>query len=891
MRYIRWFREISAEDVGLVGGKGANLGEMVRAGFPVPPGFCLTAAAYREFIQVAGLEQTILSLLDGARVDNPTDVEARTTRIRELIRHQPLPSDMVQEILDSYRRLGREHSAGETARLPVAVRSSATAEDLPTASFAGQQDTYLNVRGEAALLDKIKDCWASLWTTRAVVYRDEQAFDHHKVYLASVVQTMIQSEVSGILFTANPVTGNRAECVINASWGLGEAVVSGLVTPDTISVNKVTSEIIARQFGSKERAIYYAEDGDTLEQETTPEQQHMSALTDDQVSELVALGKRLENHYGTPQDVEWSYAHHTFYILQARPITTLAQQGQEIAPDDEYNRTMFAEIFPYPLSPVFLSVICSLFKSVLKFTFTTWGFKPPSEINSVGAFYNQPYFNRRYIETALEPLPPKVRATLVEQIVNPFGHHEGRVSGGFSISYLRMVIGTLHFMIRFPSRLPELIAAYQAQVAEVAKLPVETTSDVEIVESIRRLVLNDASRLMEHDFLMIAVIGRAYQFLGTLLHRYFGDATDEQVAKLVSGVTGNVTMEANKHLWDLAQLAKGSEAVKNTLREVETQAIKERLQETAEGKTFLAALDDFLTLYGHRESRPDILYPTWVEDLTPVWGFIRAYLDTDETQSPHRQQDRLVHERQQLTHEVTKRISRDLMGRALIAPVFRWLLNLSQVHTRERDTLHFELTRLFPPIRRLLFELGSRWSGRGLINQRDDVYFVTLDELAELAARPRSMKADILKRRTEYRTNQSRPWPNIIRSDQEIYAPSMDASEEVAANRLRGIAGSPGRVTGVARVIRGPEDFGKLQQGEILVAPLTNPVWTPLFAVAGGIVTEVGGILSHGAIVAREYGIPAVMSITGATTRLAGGQEVTVDGNRGIVILETETTT
>lgn len=888
MRYIRWFDEISSGDVGLVGGKGANLGEMVRAGFPVPFGFCLTTTAYREFMESSGLDQSVRAILDDICMDNPADAEARTASIRDLIKCQPLPSDIVQEILDSYRRLRLQWGTEESEEMPVAVRSSATAEDLHGASFAGQQDTYLNVRGETALLERIKDCWASLWTTRAVIYRHQQGFDHDKVYLSAIIQTMIPSDVSGIVFTANPINGNRSECVINASWGLGEAIVSGLVTPDTIIVRKDTGEIIARQIGTKERMVRYAEGGNTSELETTAEQRQTLSLTDEQVKVLVALGCQVENHYSVPQDLEWGYAHAKYYVLQARPITTLARQTLTTAPEDEYNRSMFAEIFPYPLSPVFLSVVCALFKSVLKFTLTTWGFRPRQEINAVGAFYNQIYFNRRYIETALAPLPLKVRTHLVEQMVNPFGQHEGRVSAVFSLSYLRMILNTFRFMIHFPSQLPGLVADYQARVAQVAKLPLAPTSDTEMVNSIRKLALNDACLIMEHDFLMIAVIGSAYQFLGTLLHRCFGDETDELVSRLTSGVTGNVTMEANKRLWDLAQLAKRSEIVTDILRDSEAHNISDELRQKEEAQPFLADLDDILAVYGHRESRPDIFYPTWVEDQTPVWNFIRAYLDSDGSQSPHRQQERLARERERLTEHVAQRLRRDLIGRILIAPLFRWLLALAQVHTRERDTLHFELTRLFPPIRRLLSELGSRWSERGLINQIDDMYFLTVDELADLAATPCSMKSEILKRRTEYHTNESRACPVIIRSDEEIYGRNDAEPEGTGEKSLRGIAGSPGRAQGIARVIRSPEDFGELQQGEILVAPLTNPIWTPLFAIAGGLVTEVGGILSHGAIVAREYGIPAVMSVADATTRLAEGQMITVDGNRGMVFLETE---
>ncbi|MBL7183958.1 MAG: hypothetical protein ISS50_05875 [Anaerolineae bacterium] len=892
MSYIRWFQEVGVADGGLVGGKGANLGEMVVAGLPVPPGFCLTAAAYRAFIQATGLDEAIRSVLADTRLDDPADVEAKTARIRGLIAEQQVPSMMAQQILDGYHRLGQELVVPDVAQLPVAVRSSATAEDLPTASFAGQQDTYLNVRGADELLEHIKHCWASLWTARAVTYRTRQGFDHHQVYMAVVVQAMIGSEVSGIMFTANPITGHRGEAVINASWGLGEAIVSGLVTPDTFTVRKSDGHpstgsghrIVSRQIATKEHTIEYAKEGGTVELVTPAERQDAPALSDDQVADLVALGHQIETHFGAPQDIEWACAQGRFYILQTRAITTLAPSAQA-AGEMEYNRTMFVELFTEPLSPVFLSAIQPLFQSMLDFTVETWGFKPPPGIDAVGVFYNQPYFNRSYIAAALEPLSPQVREPLVSQLVNPFGRHEQGVPGELSLPLLGMVARLLRFMVSFPDQLPGVVAGYQAEVAEVAALPLETTPDGEVVTHIRELVFGTASRLMNYDYLMIALIRITYQILGRLLERYFGEEAEEISSKLISGVTGNVTMETNTALWDLAQVAKDSPTVSDLLRRYSEREVRAYLEQTPEARAFLDELERFLSRYGHREIRLDILYPTWVEDPSPVFGFLRGYLDADEAQGPHEQQARLVKQRHELTEAVQARLGQDFVGRHLVWPIFRWVLGHTQVHTRERDTMHFELTRMFLPFRQLLLELGRRWRERGLIAQPEDVFFLSLDELEEVAESPRSMHEEVRARRAEFEANKLRPCPDIIRGSQEIYAEGARPAE-ATEGQLHGIAGSPGVVTGLARLIRGPEEFGRLRNGDILVAPLTSPVWTPLFAIASGVVTEVGSILSHGAIVAREYGIPAVMGIAGATKLVQEGQTMTVDGSKGIVYLE-----
>jgi phosphohistidine swiveling domain-containing protein len=885
MSYVRWFDDIKAGEVDLVGGKGANLGEMARADFPVPPGFCLVAPAYRDFVTETGLHAAIGRVLDETDVTDAEDVAAKAATIRDLITEQAVPEAIADDALSAYRRLAREMGSAEPDGAPVAVRSSATAEDLPDASFAGQQDTYLNVRGEEALLEHISRCWASLWTARAVTYRAKQGFDHQKVYLSVVVQAMVPSEISGIMFTANPVSGARGEAVINASWGLGEAVVSGLVSPDTVTVNKKDGRVLSYELGAKERKIVYNKGGGTVELDTSEADRGVRALDSRQAAALAALGCQVEEHYGSPQDIEWGYYRDKWYLLQARPITTLSEESTIEAGEGEYNRTMFVEIFPDPLSPIFLSVIGPMFKDMLDFTFRKLGFEEPEDIEAIGEFYNQPYFHREYIAAALGPLSLSVREALVSQIVNPFGAQEEGFAGELSLPFLGMSARVVRFMVRFPGQLPGLLEQYQNEVADVAALDVEKVSDAEIVSAIKELVFEDASKLLNYDFLMIAVIGRTYRVLGKLLEATYGADTDEVVGKLISGVTGNVTMETNKRIWDLAQSAKVSPQVAEILRQREAADALVELRRLPEADRFVEELDRFLAEYGHREIRMDILYPTWGEDPAPVLGFIQSYLDADEAQSPHRQQDRLVAEREELTAEVSDKVRRDLKGRLLLAPILSWIMDQTQLHTRERDTMHFELTRLFPPFRRLLLELGRRWTNQGLIQEKEDAFYLSLNELEELSVSPRPVQDLVKSRREAFALNMSRAWPDRIIDGREIYADQGTAGEEVAG-QLRGLAGSPGVASGVCRVIHGPQDFGKLQKGEIMVAPLTNPVWTPLFAVAGGIVTEVGGILSHGAIVAREYGIPAVMSVAGATQRVPEGHTVVVDGNKGIVYVE-----
>jgi rifampicin phosphotransferase len=874
------FEEVGLADVPFVGGKAANLGEMVRAGLPVPPGFCVTAAAYRRFIAESDSHARIGMLLDGLATADTAAVENTTGEIRRMLTEEALPADIGEEIVARYKELAiKLGGSGGPAPL-VAVRSSATAEDLPDASFAGQQDTYLNVSGDKSVLEHVKRCWASLWTARAVTYRQKQGYDHGQVALAVVVQAMVPADVAGVLFTADPLTSDRQVMVINASWGLGEAIVAGLVTPDTWSVRKGTHHVVSRQIGQKGVQVTRAANGQTVEGPVPPELRDRASLADDHLTELAALGARVEDHYQAPMDIEWALTNGRFYMLQARPITTLAAEVSY--PAGDYNRTMFLEIFPDPLSPAFTSVIEPLFAGMLDFTFRALGFRPSQGFPAVGIFHNQPYFNQLYIEAALAPLRPSTRRVFVQRIVNPFGDHGHGAPFELSWPFLRMAWRLLRLMRSLHELLPREVQRYRASINELDGLALERLTEAELLERIERLIFTSSSRLLNYDFLLIALVGVTYQALGRLIERYFGSESEDIRARLVSGVTGNVTMEANIRLWDLAMLARRSSVVRRELEHGDDGDLRERLAQTDDGRDFLRELDRFLAEYGHREIRMDILYPTWIEDPAPVLFFIRGYLNVDESASPHRQQERLIAEREELAERVRLRLRRDLRGR-LLWPVFAWVLRHTQANTRQRDTMHFELTRLFPPFRRLLLELGRRWSERDLIGRREDVFFLTLGEMKALIEKGGSMADEVTQRQIELESNRERTPPPIIRDGRELWSeePAVDASDD----GLRGVAGSPGIARGVVRVVRDPDEFGKLGRGEILVAPLTNPVWTPLFAIAGGLITEVGGILSHGAIVAREYGIPAVMAVPGATTWLVDGQLVEVDGSSGAVRL------
>lgn len=888
MAYTYWFSDTRATDLSKVGGKGANLSRLAAGGFPVPPGFCVTADAYRYLIDVTGLNSVIEGVVEQIDFDSPVDVSARAAEIRDLIEQQPIPTDIASEILECYFNLGRLMNCRHLEAAPVAVRSSATAEDLPDASFAGQQDTYLNVRGGYSLLEHVRRCWASLWTDRALTYRHRQGFDHHKVYVAVVVQAMVNPRISGILFTANPLNNRESETVINASWGLGEAIVSGIVTPDTFIVDNQTGLIIDQQIASKDRRIVYSAYAGAVEEEVPEQMQRQHSLTPAQVAHLTALSSRVAKYYGKPQDIEWAHADENWYILQARPITTLDKADRITDADGRFSRAMFVEIFPDGLSPSFLSVVSPLLADMLRQAFRELGFRklPPGE--PVREFLNQPYLSVDYIEAVLADLNPQVRRHLVARFTNIFG--EERADQPLNWTQLSLALRLFSFMRRFRRDIPGQIAAYHKEIERISAISLPETADYELLANVRQICFTGAGPLLNNDFLLIAAISVCRTVLTKLLKPAYGDKSTEIVDNLLSGVSGNVVMKTNNLIWDLAQAARKNPFVQQVIRDTTPDRALDELKRQPEAAEFLGQMDEVLRICGHREHRFDICYPTWAEDPAPVLAFVRSYLGAELSDAPEQREEKLIARRTALTAEVYDALGQSFSGRVLLLPLFKYLLGQAQWLVSERDTMHFEWTRLFPPVRRMQLEVGRRWQQNGLIDHASDIFFLTLSEQEQIARFPKPCHTLVKQRKGEYEVNLAGPWPELIvdgcdagEKPQPRRAPFMRDE-----NAIAGIGGSPGSVTGRARIILGPNDFPKLQQGEILVAPMTNPTWTPLFAIAGGIATEVGGVLSHGAIVAREYGIPAVMSAEGITRVLADGDTVTIDGDRGLILRTTE---
>ncbi|QIN81700.1 phosphoenolpyruvate synthase [Rubrobacter tropicus] len=864
-----------------VGGKAANLGEMIRAGLPVPGGFCVTTAAYDLVAAGAGLDGTLAALAE----TTPEDA-ARLAELAEVARfallEAPVPDELVREISANYEGLGDD--------APVAVRSSATAEDLPQASFAGQQDTYLNVIGPEAVLDAVRRCWASLWTERAVSYRATNGIDPRAVRLAVVVQRMVAAEVSGILFTANPITGRRRQAVIDASVGLGEAIVSGAVNPDHFVVDTATGRILERRPGDKRIAVVAEEGGGTRRIEGFGGGEEAS-LTDEQVRALARLGARVEEHYGAPQDTEWAIdAGGTTWLLQARPITTLFPLPA-CAPDDElrvYFSASVAQGVYQPLTPMGRQAFRLLGSSIS----TLLGYGPPDPFAGPAPYAEAA--GRLFVDVT-----PALRSTFgrglldlatrnMEARTAPILRHladDPRLSPTTTSPWpaIRAVLPTL-LRVGVPQRL--ILALLHP--AKARNRALELAADFRAADDVSpttvarldeagRILLSGPPRLLPDVPPAFGAGLVASALAGRLLG---GLATGDERRVALRALPHNPTTEMDLALWDLAQRVRADPDAAGATRDTPSPELARNYQDGALPGTLQEGLARFLGVYGHRAvAEIDLGLPRWSENPTHVLGVISNYLRLeDPARAPDIQFRRAALEAEAMVEELSRRAYRRGRLRGRLVAFF---LNRARALLGMREMPKFCIILLFARVRSLLLPVGRELAEAGRLEDADDVFFLTLPE-ARAAAAGEDLRELVRERRADHdRETRRRHIPRVLLSDGT--EPDAGVPGKTTGD-LNGTPASGGVAVGAARVVLDPAGAG-LEPGEILVAPSTDPGWTPLFLTAGGLVMEMGGPMSHGAIVAREYGIPAVVGVPDATGRIITGQEVTVDGSLGTITL------
>jgi pyruvate,water dikinase len=826
--------ELGRGDLAVAGGKGANLGELVRGGFPVPPGFVVSTVAYDRFVADNGLRDVITREL--ARGEGSGEA------IRDAFERGRIPPDLERSIIEAYR----EHGGG-----PVAVRSSATAEDLPEAAFAGQQDTFLNVVGEEALLDAVRRCWASLWSDRAIAYRERQEVDQSSVKLAVVVQQMVMAESAGVMFTANPVTGTRDEIVIDASPGLGEAVVAGLVTPDhfVLKTSRGDWRAIERRRGRREVAVQPRAEGGTehvtLAQEASPR----PALPNQALRRLAHLGAEIERHFGGPQDIEWAWAGGKTYIVQARPITALPEPLPRPSRLVRLLAGLMTELLPtrpYPLEV------------------TTW---VPTVYGFLAKFGGM---------LGLRLLP--IDQLFAEEdgvVVRLNGHVPFRPTLRILLAPVRLVRQARRYdpaMWRadpLPGKALARVRALEAR--DLRALSWEGLLDtVREAMAIPALIWEFRVRYLIRPMLAVARL----RLMLTLLRR------NEVFGTLLFTGVETRTLEGNRALEALAARIRSDPALADAFARHEAGELWAFLEAQPSGGAFLDELRAFLNDYGHREvgGTMQVSQPTWKDAPEVVLSMLQGLARTESQQG--------LSQPRALTQQPAWEAARDevlahrLMRLKLLRSAFLKLLAEARYFPQLREDTRFYFMLPVPMLRRALLELGRRLAEIGVVDVPEDVFHFKLAELERITgAWPPTdsvgeLRALVARRKARRIELENTPLvdPRLLRQP-----------EPEGGALLRGMAGSPGVAEGPVRVVHESAEFGKLMAGDVLVAPYTNPAWTPLFQRAVAVVVDSGSAASHAAIVAREYGIPAVMGTVDGTAKLVDGQRVRVDGGRGRV--------
>jgi pyruvate,water dikinase len=806
--------------------------------------------------------------------------------VRELVLHAPVPAEIGAAVVGAYRALGPD--------LPVAVRSSATAEDLPFASFAGQQDTFLNVIGADAVLAAVRRCWASLWTDRAVAYRMSNGIDHGAVSIAVVVQVMVDAAVAGVLFTANPVTGRRHEVVIDASPGLGEAVVSGAVNPDHFVVDGDTRRISQRVIGDKRLIIRGSPGGGTVRIDREADGD-AACLDDRQVRQLAVLGRQVETLYGAPQDAEWAIdVNGKLWLTQARPITTLyplPSRAHAGAGTRVYLCASLAQGLTRPITPMGLAGFRMLATNIARAA----RFEVPEPLNGPRAYAEAG--QRFFVD-----LTPALRSRTGRDIVpKVFDVMEAR-----SAAVLRSLFDDPRFSVVTTSRWPFLrrigpVAARAGLPLQLLRAAIRPAAALRRVNlAIARLTaalkvpdsatpvqrLAHAERILGRELFPIlpAILplpALGFAMLG-LARRLLGDLAEPgELQTVLRGLPHNVTTEMDLALWHLATRIRGDADAARAFTDESVEELTRRYLSGALPGGAQSGLEGFLRRYGHRAvAEIDLGMPRWRDDPTHIVGVLANYLLlTDPDAAPDKQFESAA---RQADEQVARLVAKASGRGRLRGHLVRLALKRTRQLAGSRELPKYYLVVALAAVREQLALVGTELAAVGTIAAGDDVFFLDLVE-ARQGLGGTDLRGLVEKRREDYRQElRRRHIPRILISDGTEPETLLAAGAARSDGALVGSPASAGVVTGTARVILDPVG-ARLEPGEILVAPSTDPGWTPLFLTAGGLVMEMGGANSHGAVVAREYGIPAVVGVPLATTRLVTGQRITVDGAAGTV--------
>ncbi|MBW4624918.1 MAG: phosphoenolpyruvate synthase [Brasilonema octagenarum HA4186-MV1] len=865
--FVLCLQDVDKTKLTVVGGKGANLGELSKIeGIRVPDGFCISTEAFKRIIGETSSINELLDQLSLLKVEDRHKIGELSGEIRRVIEGIAIPQDINEEITRLLSRLDEKNA--------YAVRSSATAEDLPTASFAGQQDTYLNIIAKEAILKHISKCWASLFTERAVIYRLQNSFDHRKVHLSVVVQKMVFPQVAGILFTADPVTSNRKVLSIDASFGLGEAMVSGLVNTDIYKV--CNGKVIDKKISAKKLAIYALKDGGTKEQEIEPERQNRQALTDEQILQLEHMGRKIEEHFGRPQDIEWCLVDDTFYIVQSRPITTLYPIPE--ANDQEnhvYVSVGHQQMMTDPMKPLGLSLF--------QLTAARPMYKAGGRLFvDVSQDLASPA-GREVLVNVLGKSDPLVRdalTTILERgdFITSSPDDETEPSPGSS----NKGMSPAAFQVQLendPTIVSDLIKDSQALI-ETLKHDIQAKSGVDLID----FILEDRLKLRQSlsypkSFGAIMTGMNAASWINEKMMEWLGE---KNVADTLSqSAPNNITSEMGLALLDVADAIRPYPEIIEYLHHVKDDSFLDELAKFDGGQEARDAIRAYLDKYGMRcVGEIDITKTRWSEKPTTLVPIILSNIKNFEPGASNRKFEQGHQEALKKERELLERL-KQLPDGEQKAEETKQQISLLRNFIGYREYPKYGMVNRYFIYKQALLKEAERLVQADVIHEKEDIYYLTFEELREVV---RTNKLDyqiISKPKDEYKLYEKLTPPRVITSDGEIIA-GRYKRENLPAEAIIGLPVSSGVIEGRARVILNMEN-ADLEDGDILVTSFTDPSWTPLFVSIKGLVTEVGGLMTHGAVIAREYGLPAVVGVESATKLINDGQRIRVNGTEGYV--------
>ncbi|MFV0131789.1 rifamycin-inactivating phosphotransferase [Streptomyces sp. HMX87] len=860
-QYVVDLVEVAGTQVTVVGGKAAHLGELSRMeGTRVPAGFCVTTDAFRRVVaHVPSIDEQLDEL---ARVD-PDDRETIRTlgaRLRRAVEGAAVPGVVAQAITRALARFG-EGAA-------YAVRSSATAEDLPTASFAGQQDTYLNVVGPAAVLEHVSRCWASLFTERAVTYRLRKGIDHRAVRMAVVVQRMVFPEASGILFTADPVTGHRKTATVDAVFGLGEALVSGLVNPDVFKVRD--GEIVDKRIVAKQRTVHALLTGGTRDVAVDARRQQQPALTDAQVLRLVQLGRLIEAHFGRPQDIEWCLDGDDFHIVQSRPITTLFPTPES---DDQENHVYVSvghqQMMTDAMKPLGLSL---------------WRMTAMVPMQEAGG--------RLFVDVTPHLAAPASRTALLDMM----GRGDPLITDA-----LQTLLDRGDFVPSFPDTGPggppadgapapidtdpalvtELVERSEASVAALER-DIRTKHGAELFDFLLEAFEDHKGVLGDPLSMQVIMAGmEATWWLNDRLRDWLGEKNAADTLTL--SAPGNVTSEMGLALMDVADAVRPHSEVVAFLQGVEDDDFLDDLAKLAGGSEARDAIKAYLDRYGMRcVGEIDITRPRWREQPAAL---VPAILDNVRNFPPGAAARRFEESRQKALRKEQDVLSRlrALPDGERKADETKRMIDRVRTFIGYREYPKYGIVSRYFIYKRALLAEAERLVRAGVLAEKEDAFYLTFQELHE-AARSHRADAELIRQRKDaFRAYQALTPPRVLTSDGEAVNGAY-RRDDAPAGALLGLPVSAGTVEGRARVILDMAQ-ADLEEGDILVTAYTDPSWSPLFVGIAGLVTEVGGLMTHGAVIAREYGLPTVVGVEQATRLIQDGRRIRVHGTDGYIEL------